>query len=143
MKYHRGLFSGANVDSPIVHAGLAILRVFAGLSLALAHGIGKVPPSSRFIETVGRMGFPSPEWFAWIAGISELFGGIFLAVGWLTRPSSLFIALTMFVAAFIRHAEDPYVTKEKALLFGVVSLFFFIVGSGSYGVDAFIRKRDK
>jgi putative oxidoreductase len=37
-------------------AGRLLLRLFAGLSLAFAHGIGKLPPSQRFVEGVGRMG---------------------------------------------------------------------------------------
>lgn len=45
----------------------------------------------------------------------------------------------MSVAAFLRHADDPYATKEKALLFGCVA--FLLIGSGKYGLDAIVRRR--
>jgi len=38
--------------------GLLLLRVVAGLSLAIGHGIGKFPPGQRFIDRIGNMGFP-------------------------------------------------------------------------------------
>ena len=41
------------------------LRVFAGLAMAFAHGLGKVPPSDRFIGAVENLGFPAPALFAW------------------------------------------------------------------------------
>lgn len=37
------LFGTATTDSPAADLGLLCLRVIAGLSLALAHGLGKVP----------------------------------------------------------------------------------------------------
>ena len=55
-------------------AGLLILRVFAGLSLALAHGLGKLPPSDRFIAGAAEMGFPLPALFAWAAALPESLG---------------------------------------------------------------------
>lgn len=127
----------------LANAGLTLLRVFTGLSLAFSHGIGKVPPSERFIESVGNLGFPVPVVFAWAAGVSEFFGGLFLAAGLLTRPSSFLIAVTMFVAAFLRHAEDAFVVKEKALLFGCVAVAFLLIGSGKYGLDTILRHRPK
>ncbi len=141
MRYVRWLFSGTEIASPLANTGLALLRVFAGLSLALAHGIGKLPPSERFIEGVARMGFPLAEWFAWAAGLAEFAGGFLLAAGLMTRPASVFIIITMAVAAFIRHADDPFSMKEKALLFGVVALAFLLIGSGKYGLDAILRRR--
>lgn len=141
LKMLKWLISGSESGSFSAQFGLTLLRVFTGLSLAFAHGIGKIPPSARFIESVSRMGFLIPDFFAWAAGISELFGGLLLAAGLITRPSSFLIVITMAVAAFVRHADDPFTTKEKALLFGCVALLFLLVGCGRYGVDALIRRR--
>ena len=102
------LFGGVGIRSTFGNIGLLILRAFTGLSLAFAHGIGKIPPSERFIEGVSKLGFPLPALFAWAAGSSELLGGVFLAAGFMTRPAAFFVAFTMGVAAFIRHASDPY-----------------------------------
>ena len=40
------------------------IRVFAGLALAIEHGLQKVPPTPQFIESVGALGFPVPIVFA-------------------------------------------------------------------------------
>jgi len=134
------MFADWEGGSLVAHLGFAFLRVFTGLSLAFAHGIGKIPPSERFVESVADMGFPIPHVFAWAAGITEFFGGLLLAAGILTRPSAFFIVITMAVAGLVRHADDPFTTKEKALLFGFVALMFLLVGSGKYAVDALIRR---
>lgn len=141
LKMLKWLISGSESGSFSAQFGLTFLRGFTGLSLAFAHGIGKIPPSERFIESVSRMGFPLPDFFAWAAGISEFFGGLLLAAGLMTRPSSFLIIVTMAVAAFVRHADDPFTTKEKALLFACVALLFLLVGCGKYGLDALIRRR--
>jgi len=135
------VISGEDIKSNGLNLGLTILRVFVGLSIAFGHGLGKLPPSERFIEGTGNLGFPLPAFFAWSAGISEFFGGLLLALGLLTRPSAFFLAITMAVAAFLRHADDPFSGKEKALLFFVIFLLYLIVGSGKYGVDSLLRRR--
>ena len=64
-----------------------------------------------------------------------------MTLGLLTRPSAFFLAITMAVAAFLQHADDPFSGKEKALLYMMVFLLYLIVGSGKYGVDSLLRRR--
>ena len=134
---------GAECGAAGAELGLAILRIFRGLSMAFSHGLGKIPPSSGFLEGVAKMGFPAPGLFAWSAGISEFGGGILLALGLLTRPASFFIGCTMLVAAFLRHAADPYGRKERALLYLAVAVAYLLVGAGRYSVDSWIRSRSR
>jgi putative oxidoreductase len=136
------LFGGAQISCVPANAGLALLRIFTGIALAFAHGIGKVPPSEQLVGGVEKLGFPIPTLFAWAAGLSEFAGGILLALGLFTRLSGFFIAFTMFVAAFGVHLNDPFLTKEKALMYMFTGLCFMAAGSGNWGVDAFIRERD-
>ena len=133
------LFSGTVINSFAANIGLAGLRIFTGLSMAFAHGVGKIPPSEGFTKGIADMGFPAPNWFAWAAGLSEFGGGILIALGLMTRPASFFLGFTMFVAAFIRHAADPFMRKEKALLFLSLAVFFTLVGAGRYSLDRIIR----
>jgi putative oxidoreductase len=121
------------IDRPAL--GLLILRVVAGLSLSLAHGMGKLPVSDKFIEGVGGMGFPVPVVFAWAAALSESVGGILLALGWFTRPAAAMIVATMTTAVVLRHAGDPFGNRELPLLFGTVALMFLLAGPGRYSVD--------
>ena len=134
------LFGGESGLSVAANAGLTLLRVFTGLSLAFAHGIGKLPPSEGLIERAGTLGFPAPIVFAWAAGLSELLGGIFLALGFLTRISSFFIAVTMLTAILGVHASDPYARKELALVYFFVAVAFMCKGAGDWSIDKLLRK---
>jgi putative oxidoreductase len=136
------LFGGAGGGSATADVGLLLLRVFAGLSLALAHGIGKLPPSERFLAGVAEMGFPLPIVFGWAAALSEFAGGILIALGLLIRPAALFVAITMAVAAFIRQAGDPFGERELALLYGTMAVMLLLTGAGRYAMDARVRGRN-
>ncbi len=134
------LFGGETGLSPLANAGLTLLRIFAGVSLALAHGTGKLPPAEGFIEGTAKMGFPVPEFFAWAAALTESVGGIFLALGFLTRLSSSFIIVLMCVAILRVHALDPYPKKELAFLYLFIAIAFMLKGSGDWSIDSFLRK---
>ncbi|MCI0697446.1 DoxX family protein [candidate division KSB1 bacterium] len=136
------LIGGVDIAPPLANIGLLLLRVFTGLALLFQHGLHKMPPSPRFVERVSGLGFPLPELFAWAAGVAETIGGGLLALGLLTRPASALILVTMLVAAFGRHAGDPFSAKELALLYGCVAFLFLLVGSARYGFDAVLRKRN-
>ncbi|MBI4429962.1 MAG: DoxX family protein [Ignavibacteriales bacterium] len=135
------MVSGVNVESMTANFAFLVMRLFAGIALAFQHGIKKIPPSPKFIETVTGFGFPIPEVFAWAAGFSELLGGLCLVVGVGTRPASLFILITMSVAVFFRHASDPFAQKELAILYATISFCFLLVGSGRFGIDDFLRRQ--
>lgn len=124
-------------------AGLLVLRVVTGLFMAFGHGLGKMPPSEGFIGGTEKLGFPMPVFFAWMAGLSEFLGGLLLALGLFTRPAAFFIVCTMATAGFIRHADDPFGTKEKALLYFILGIFFLLSGGGKYGLGKLLFKSGK
>jgi putative oxidoreductase len=119
----------------------ASLRVFAGLTMAIAHGLPKFPPGEQLVGGLTQMGFPVPELFAWLAVGAELLGGLFLCIGFLTRPSAAFLAITMLVAAVVVHGADPFQKKEMALLYFFISFFFMLKGAGKLSIDQFIRQK--
>lgn len=134
------LFGGESGLSHTANAGLALLRIFAGISIAFAHGLAKLPPSEGLISSTRNLGFPAPTLFAWAAGMSEFLGGIFLAFGLFTRLSSFFIACTMLTAIVGVHGADPYQKKELAFMYFFFAIAFMIKGSGDWSVDAALRK---
>lgn len=119
--------------------GLTILRVVSGIMMA-THGHGKIfgGRMEGFTQGVADMGFPLPWLFAWMAALSELVGGICLALGLGTRVSAFLIAGTMFVAGFIRHASDPFARKELAFLYLAVMIFFALAGGGKWAVERWL-----
>lgn len=123
--------------------GLLILRVLTGFGIA-SHGYGKIFTEGRMHQFAGgveEMGFPIPVVFAWLAALSEFLGGLLLAAGLFTRYAAFFIFSTMSVAFFIRHADDPFSQKEKALLYWTIALAIMFVGAGRYALDRLIQKR--
>ncbi|MFT5444102.1 MAG: putative oxidoreductase [Myxococcota bacterium] len=134
------LFGGL-VSGPIfAHAGLAVLRVVAGLSMAFGHGLAKLPPPDRFVKIIAALDFPAPALFAWAAGMSEFVGGLLLAVGLMTRPAAATVAITMGIAVFGQHADDPFQARELATLYGAIALAFTLTGSGRLGLDRIVNR---
>ena len=134
------LFGGESGLSYSANAGLALLRIFTGVALAVSHGYGKVPPGEGLIARTAEFGFPMPEAFAWAAGLSEFLGGIFLALGLLTRFASFFIAFVMLTALIGVHGADPFNKQELAFMYLFVALAFLLKGAGDWSVDSFLRK---
>jgi putative oxidoreductase len=129
--------------SAVADFGLAVLRV-SGVLLA-THGFDKVFGGAArmdgFAKGIDEMGFPVPVVWAWAAALSELVGGAFVALGLFTRLAAFFAAATMFVAAFIRHAPDPFAKKELALLYLLVMVALVCLGGGRFSVDGLWRKK--
>ncbi|MFZ8934394.1 MAG: DoxX family protein [Bacteriovoracaceae bacterium] len=136
------LFSSTKSNSNSTNIGLLILRVSAGLAMAFGHGLGKLPPSDGFIGMIqSKMGLPLPTVMAWLAGLGEFLGGLFMALGIMTRPSALFMAAVMFMATFNFHLSDPFAAKEKALLFLIIGLTVVFTGPGKYSLDEIISNK--
>src|ERR1700737_3449133 len=94
-----------------------VLRVACGL-IFIPHGFSKVFGSggvANFAQGLPSYGIPAA--LGYIAAYSELFGGIFLIAGLLTRLDALLLAGNMFVAAFVVQLpdalHDPDVGKNK------------------------------
>jgi putative oxidoreductase len=132
------LFGGVKFSSIAGDVGLLVFRAFAGLSLAYAHGWGKVPPSEGFTRTVASLGFPVE--MAWLTMLTEFFGGLALAAGFATRPVALAMIANFSVAGFLAHAADPYQRKELAFMFLAASVMFLFVGAGRFSVDRLLKK---
>lgn len=122
--------------------GVLWLRVSMGLGISLFHGYGKVfgGRMEQFMEGVAKMGFPMPDLFAWAAALSEFLGGILIALGLGTRIAAFFVFSTMTVAAFVRHASDPFDVKEMALLYGTIAMAIMLIGPGRFSLDYLISK---
>jgi putative oxidoreductase len=124
-----------------VDAGLLLLRLWAGVVMALQHGLGKVSDLGGFIPKVADKGIPFASVLAPAAALSEFLGGLLLALGLLTRASAAFILGTMLVAGLVVHAHDPFGKKELAFTYASIALSILIAGPGRFSLDAWIASR--
>jgi putative oxidoreductase len=147
------LFGGPGTASALGDFGLLALRITFGAYIAL-HGWDKVHSNGQWglpeqlVQGVQSMGFPQPTLFAWMAALTEFLGGIFLALGLLTRPAALALTINMGVAAFVAHGKDPWYapmerSKEMALLYLAPFLTLLLTGAGRISVDRLFRKSAK
>ena len=91
-----------------------------------------------FLKLFPSWGFPA--YFAYVAGALELFGGILLILGLLTRLAGLLFAVEMAIALIAVHIphggwRDVHATG-LVLLLCVGSFALAAVGPGSWSVDA-------
>src|ERR1019366_8786276 len=88
---------------------------------------------------VDKMGFP--VYFAYIAGVFELFGGGMLVIGLFTRGAALLLAIEMGIALARVHipAVGIYAVGkyELPLVFGAAALALATTGAGVISLDAF------
>ncbi len=114
--------------------GLLLLRV--GFSaLMLTHGIPKL---LQLIS--GNFSFGDPIGIGSTASliltvIAEAICPILIIIGLKTRLSAIPVVITMAVAAFIVHGNDPLATKEMALLYLIGFLGIALMGGGRFGLS--------
>jgi putative oxidoreductase len=129
------------------------LRVPVGL-IFMAHGAQKL--FSWFggygLEGTGQwmasIGLEPGYLMALLSGSAEFFGGLFILLGLLTRPSAIVLAFTMFVAIFAVHLQNGLFMAnngyEFALSLLAVSIALIFSGAGKASIDnAIVNKLQK
>jgi putative oxidoreductase len=120
------------------------LRLVAGL-LFTAHGAQKLfawfggyglEGTGQWMESIGL----TPGYLmALMAGSAEFFGGLLLIIGFLTRPSSFVLTITMIVAIFSVHFDNGLFMSnngyEFALTLLAISVSLILSGAGKHSVD--------
>jgi putative oxidoreductase len=122
--------------------GLLFFRISVSLLMIGVHGLPKFNrlfsgDEIKFFDPFGIGAAASLS----LAVFSELFLSIFIILGIFTRLSSVGLIITMFIAAFLYHAEDPFRVKEKAILFLISYIFIFITGPGRLALQNFIDSK--
>jgi putative oxidoreductase len=132
------------MDASPVDLGLLVLRVGVGVTFSL-HGMQKL---FGWFGGSGRQG--TAEWFAslgfgdgrsatWLAGASEMLGGLGLAIGFLTPLSAAAVAGTMTTAAFVNGQEHGFWSVDKGWELNgyliVVATGLAVAGPGALSID--------
>lgn len=129
-----------------IYAGLTglsetVLRVIAGLAL-VTHGYGKIMDpfgNAGFLESLGFV--PGVFWAPLLAA-TEFFGGLFLAVGFLTRPAALGAMIVLLVTVWFHWSvqAEGYFGAEKSILWAAICFYFVIHGARRLSVDRAIGR---
>lgn len=80
------------------------------LGTGFVQAVGRGSPAA-FVPAVERLGVPKPLVFAWFVSCLEFFGGIMIAIGWLTRVTATLLAINMAVAIFKVHWQNGLVAQ--------------------------------
>jgi putative oxidoreductase len=121
--------------------GLLTLR--AAVAAMMLHGHG-LPKLLQFEEKLSRfadpLGIGSPASLS-LAVFGEVVCSVLLLLGVATRFAAVPFLVTMLVAAFVVHADDPWARKELALLYAVPALTLVFTGPGRFSIDGLIERR--
>jgi putative oxidoreductase len=126
------------------------LRLIAGL-IFTAHGAQKLfawfggyglEGTGQWMESIGL----APGYLmALMAGSAEFFGGLFLIVGFLTRPTSFVLAITMVVAVFFVHIDNGLFMSNNGYEFSLalfaISISLIFSGAGKLSLDNALAQR--
>src|SRR5215472_1711509 len=124
----------------------ALLRFAAGAVL-VPHGLrnlffGGLGGTADVIA--GGAGLPLPMAWAFLTALAQLVGGVFLALGFLTRAAALIVWLYMTVSITVAHWANGYFWTnggfEYSLLSWLMCVAILFKGGGRYSIDHAIGK---
>ena len=112
---------------------MLLLRLAGGLMLL--HGIPKLMGfAERMDKFSDPLGIGSPASLA-LCIFAEFFCTVFVVLGAFTRIMVIPIIITMIVAVFIVHGNDPIKDRELGIFFLLTFTSIFFSGPGKYSLD--------
>ncbi|GLR73425.1 DoxX family protein [Aliivibrio sifiae] len=126
------------------------LRIPVGI-IFMAHGAQKLfawfggyglEGTGQFFESIGLA--PGVA-MAFLAGSAEFFGGLFILLGLLTRPSAFVLAFTMLIAIVSVHLPNGLFMSDGGYEFGLAllaaSASLMLSGSGKVALDKWLESK--
>lgn len=121
---------------------LLLLRIAIG-AIFIYHGYPKLTRAAQWVGNFDHMGFPG--YFAYIAGVLEVFGGAVVIAGVFTRIAALLLAIEMAVAVLKVHGliSNPanVHSYEFPLMLCVSAFVLATVGPGVFSIDQALFER--
>jgi putative oxidoreductase len=134
--------AGRDVGLLLLRAVVATVFVFHGGQKLF--GLWNGPGIDGTAAFFAQVGIPWPLANAYVASVTEFFGGLAIGLGLLTRLVALPLAFTMVVAIVTVHPGGFSVREggmEFALLLGVATLALAFTGPGRLSVDRLLLPR--
>lgn len=131
------------------HPFLLFVRLYWGIQL-MQSGWGKLHNLDKVTDYFTTLGLPMPHQMAFFISCVELFGGLFLALGLLSRITSLGLTINM-IAAYLTVPDDRHAlfslfsnpdgfTAATPYVFLIASLIVLLFGPGIFSLDALANK---
>jgi uncharacterized membrane protein YphA (DoxX/SURF4 family) len=138
------LFHFADVHHPMI---IDFIRIFLGIAIFIK-GIFFIQNSEALIEILHQSNMMG---WAFIlehqVAFTYLVGGIFIAIGLLTRIAILFELLVFFGSIYCSLTQTGFFSVFSDIVFSFVIfgllIFYLIWGSGKFSVDAYMRSHKK
>jgi len=127
------MFQNSDIAKLLLRVSLGVLILFHGVH-KLIHGIGGV---KAMVVSAGL-----PELLSYGVFVGELIAPIFIVLGLYARVASLVLGVNMLMAIFLAYGFSFSLSKygglamESPLLFLIMSILVFMLGSGRYAVNS-------
>lgn len=129
------------------HPFLLFVRLYWGIQL-MQSGWGKLHSLDKVTEYFASLGLPMASHMAVFIGCVEFFGGLFLALGLLSRVTALVLTINMFMAYYLGDHEalrsifsDPDKFAAAApFVFLMAAIVVLVFGPGIFSLDAVFNK---
>ena len=135
---------GNHLQSPLLFA----IRFVWGIQLMQA-GFGKLLNIETPIGYFTSLGIPFPVENAWLVSFTETFGGIFLALGLLTRLTAIPLIINFIVAYLtteqeslhkLLHLDTDDFFAAAPFLFLYTAIIVLAFGPGAFSLDYLISR---
>ena len=129
------------------HPFLLFVRLYWGFQL-IESGWGKLHHLDKVTDYFTSLNLPMPGKMAVFISCVELFGGLFLALGLLSRVASLVLTVNLIMAYVLGDREallsifsDPdKFTAAAPYVFLIASLMVLLFGPGIFSLDALLSR---
>lgn len=126
---------------PLDNLSLLLVRLFFGSSMLLNHGLVKFQKFESIKDSFpDPLGIGSPTLSLFMALFGEVVCAALVTVGLMTRLAVIPLVITMGVAFFVIHADDPFQKKELALAYLVGYSVILFRGAGKLSIDGLLSK---
>ncbi len=128
-------------NSTPIDVALLLLRVGVA-ALMLTHGVPKLLTlfSGEPVQFVTILGLTAEASLS-LTVFAEVFCSVLLLTGFATRLATVPLIITMLVAIFSVHAEDPFGRKELAVFYLIIYTALLIAGSGKFSLDYLLQQK--
>ena len=131
--------------APYRNIGILIIRLGLG-AMYMFHGYPKLFGGYERWEWLGQqmqlIGIDFiPTFWGFMASVSEFVGGLFIILGFMSKPTTIVLTFTMIIAAMYKfNIGEGLFGASQPIEMAIVFIGLFFTGPGKYSLDKLIFK---